>query len=65
MSVAKTAPMLTRPSLYVEIDAQRDALDAVLADVEGGIRDHHHYDTIEERIDRIATCLKKSLRGRR
>lgn len=50
------------PSLATMLDSEVAALDAVMADVRGGIRDTAHFDALEQRVTDIAMGLRAAFR---
>lgn len=54
--------MANAPSILVLLEHERDALDALIADVSVGPRDQRHYDALEERAQGIAVQLRAAFR---
>lgn len=63
MSLSTARPI--RPDLATLIDAERDALDRLCAEVAGGVRGASHYDALEQRADGIGRGLRAAFRQAR
>lgn len=50
------------PSLATMLDAEVSALDGVMSEVRGGIRDAAHFDALEQRVTDIAMGLRAAFR---
>jgi hypothetical protein len=50
------------PSIEQLLDGAVDALDALMADVRGGIRGPEHFDRLEAEATRIAGSLRDAFR---
>lgn len=67
MAMGKPVRFPLRVSPGVE-QALRDAsakIDVMLAEISTGVRDHRHFDALEEQAQAIAVDLRKAFRGER